>query len=191
MSQATSQDASQGAQGQQPVKPPTSTLAIVSLITSFLCWPVFLGLILGIVSLVRINKSEGRLGGKTLAIIAIAMNLALIPTCGGIYAAIAIPNFIMYQCRSKQSEAKGNLKALFVAEELYRSEKEGYSQDFAALGFTPMGQTSRYDFVVVQASREGFRAEARGKGDMAGDLWAITNANDLQNVKDKCDRGGD
>lgn len=188
MSQATSQDLSRGAQGQQPVKPPTSTLAIVSLITSFLCWPVFLGLILGIVSLVRINKSDGRLGGKTLAIIAIAMNLALLPTCGGLLAAIAIPNFIMFECRSKQTEAKGSLKALFAAEEMYRGEKDSYTQDLAALGFKPEGQGTRYDYVVVQASREGFRAEARGKGDMAGDLWVITNAADVQNVTNKCMR---
>ncbi|OGQ25382.1 MAG: hypothetical protein A2138_26625 [Deltaproteobacteria bacterium RBG_16_71_12] len=182
---------SQGPEHQQPQKPPTSTLAIVSLITSFLCWPVFLGLILGIVSLVRINKSDGKLGGKTLAIIAIVMNLCLIPTCGGIYAAIAIPNFIMFQCRSKQSEAKGNLKALHVAEELYRGDKDSYTQDLGALEFKPMGQTIRYDYVVVEASREGFRAEARGKGDMAGDVWAITNANDVQNVQNKCRSGGD
>lgn len=179
---------SQGVQGQQPVKPPTSTLAIVSLITSFFCWPFFLGLILGIVSLVRINKSEGKLGGKTLAIIAIVLNLCLIPTCGGIYAAIAIPNFIMYQCRSKQSEARNNLAALFAREELYRGDKDGYTQDLAALEFKPMGQVIRYDYVVVQASREAFRAEARGKGDMAGDVWAITNANDVQNVDNKCMR---
>lgn len=182
---------SQGIQGGAVQKAPTSTLAIVALITSLLCWPFFLGLILGIISLVRINKSNGALGGKTLAIIAIVMNLALIPTCGGIYAAIAIPNFIKYQCLSKQSEAKSNLKALFVAEEMYRTDKDGYSQDLATLEFTPQGQTLRYDYAVVAASKEAFRAEARGKGDMAGDVWAITNANDLQNVRSKCNGGDD
>ncbi len=171
---------------QRPSKPPTSTLAIVALVVSFLCWPVFLGLILGIVALVRINGSQGKLGGKTLAIIAIVLNLGLIPTCGGMMAAIAIPNFIKFQCRAKQSEAKANLKALYVAEELHRGEKDTYTTDLATLEFRPQGERIRYDYVVVEAGRTGFRAEARGKGDMAGDLWIMTNANDLQNVESKC-----
>lgn len=177
---------SQGVQGQPTGNPPTSTLAIVALVLSFLCMPI--GLILAIVALVRINKSNGALGGKTLAIVALVLNLVLVPTCGGIYAAIAIPNFIKFQCRSKQTEAKSNLKALFVAEEMYRAEKDTYTQDLDALQFKPMGQMLRYDYVVAQASREGFRAEARGKGDMAGDLWVIANANEVQNVTNKCGR---
>lgn len=175
---------SHGHQGQEPAPPPTSTLAVVALVMSFLCMPI--GLILAIVALVRINKSNGALGGKTLAIIALALNLVLVPMCGGVYAAIAIPNFIKFQCRSKQSEAKANLKSLFVAQELYRAEKNAYANDLATIEFKPQGQSIRYDYVVVEATPEAFRAEARGTGDMAGDLWVITNANDLQNVQNKC-----
>lgn len=167
-------------------KPPVSTLAVVALVCSVLCWGVFLGLILGIIALVRINKRAGALGGKTLAILAIVINLALIPTCGGIYAAIAIPNFIKYQCRAKQSEARANLRALAVAEEMFKAERGTYAPDLAALGFKPQGDRLRYDYVVVAATADEFRAEARGKEDMAGDTWVITRGGDPQAAQDRC-----
>jgi len=55
----------------------------------------------------------------------------------GILAAIAIPNFIKFQARSKQSEAKTNLKALFQAEKAYFAERDTYSNDMQAIGFIP------------------------------------------------------
>lgn len=178
---------SDAARPQAQGKPPVSILAVLALALAFLCMPV--GLVLAIIALVRINKSGGRLGGKTIAIVALVLNLVLVPTCGGIYAAIAIPNFIKFQCRSKQSEARSNLKALFVAEEMFKAEHQGYSPDLAAIGFSPMGERLRYDYVIVSADPQSFRAEARGKDDMAGDVWAITAANDLQSVQDKCGAG--
>ncbi|MCC7070468.1 MAG: hypothetical protein IT383_04040 [Deltaproteobacteria bacterium] len=114
------------------------------------------------------------------------MNLVLVPMCGGVLAAISIPNFVKFQCRSKQSEAKANLKSLYVAQEMFRGENNSYASDLTQLQFKPQGQTIRYDYVLVEGSATGFRAEARGKADMAGDLWSISNANDLQNVESKC-----
>ena len=38
----------------------------------------------------------------------------------------------------------------------------------------------------VQTCALPIYAEARGTGDMAGDLWTISNLNDLQNVTNKC-----
>jgi type IV pilus assembly protein PilA len=168
-------------------KPPVSTLAVVALVCSVLCWFALVGFILGIVALVRIKRRQGALGGKTLAILAIVINLALVPTCGGVYAAIAIPNFILFQCRSKQSEARANLKALAAAEELFKAEHEAYTADLAALHWQPAGgERLRYEYLVVNATAQGFRAEARGSGDMAGDLWVITEAGEVEAVADHC-----
>ena len=55
-----------------------------------------------------------------------------------ILAAIAIPNFVKFQCRSKQSEAKTNLKALYVAYQGYHSEYDLYPE---ILNPQPGGQT--------------------------------------------------
>ena len=183
---------------QQPqTQPPVSTLAVVALVTSLLCFPV--GLILAIVALVRIEGSKGALGGKTLAIVALCLNFLVVPMVG-ILAAIAIPNFVKFQCRSKQSEAKANLKSLFVAEEGFRAENNKYSGDLAAIQFAPRvgvvggprsplhGEKVRYEYTIVGYDDVKFTAEARGTGEMTGDLWRITNNNDLVNVDNVCTR---
>ncbi|OGQ91800.1 MAG: hypothetical protein A2289_10100 [Deltaproteobacteria bacterium RIFOXYA12_FULL_58_15] len=55
----------------------------------------------------------------------------------GILAAIAIPNFLKFQARAKQSEAKTNLKRLFVALKSTYVETGRYCRTFETCGFTP------------------------------------------------------
>ena len=55
------------------------------------------------------------------------IELMIVVAIIGILAAIAIPNFVKFQCRSKQSEAKGNIKALYTSMESYRAEMGGGS----------------------------------------------------------------
>jgi type IV pilus assembly protein PilA len=165
---------------------PTSKLAIASIVLSLLCcWP--LGIVLGVVALIRIEGSKGALGGKTLAIVALVISVLAGPGMG-VLAAIAVPNFMQFQCRSKQSEAKGNLKALFVSEESHRADRDTYSADIATIGFAPRGQTLRYEYRIVSADKESFVAEAVGLAEMTGDLWRISNKNDLVNVDNVCGR---
>lgn len=87
------------------VRPETSVLAILALVFSVLCAPV--GVVLAIIALVQIHNSDGRLTGKTMAIIAIVIP-GLFFTLG-IVAAISFPNFIRYQLRSKTKQAEVNL----------------------------------------------------------------------------------
>jgi type IV pilus assembly protein PilA len=89
--------------------------------------------------LTRIRK---KLRGFTL------IELMIVVAIIGILAAIAIPNFIRFQAKSKQSEAKANLKTLYTAEKAYFGEKDAYSTDFLAVGFTPEGG-NRYTYSVV------------------------------------------
>ena len=55
----------------------------------------------------------------------------------GILAAVAIPNFIKFQARSKQGEAKSNLKSLFTAQRSYIQEYDRYSDTINYIGFGP------------------------------------------------------
>ena len=55
----------------------------------------------------------------------------------GILAAIAIPNFIRFQARSKQGEVKANLKALFTAQRAYYQEKDAFVNTINDIGFNP------------------------------------------------------
>jgi len=52
------------------------------------------------------------------------IELMIVVAIIGILAAIAIPNFIKFQARSKQSEAKANLKAVFTAQKAFFQEKD-------------------------------------------------------------------
>src|SRR5688572_2447314 len=101
----------------------TSGLAIASLIMAILCAPV--GIILGIVALSQISKSNGALKGQGLAIAGIV--LAGFWFVLGMLSAIAIPNFIRYQLRAKTSEAKTNLMAIKTSQEVFRAEYEAYA----------------------------------------------------------------
>jgi type IV pilus assembly protein PilA len=57
----------------------------------------------------------------------------------GILAAIAVPNFQKFAAKSKQSEAKSNLAALYSAERAFQSEWQMFRADFSLTGYAPTG----------------------------------------------------
>ena len=65
------------------------------------------------------------------------IELMIVVAIIGILAAIAIPNFIRFQARAKQGEAKSNLKALFTAQRSYYQEKDAYITAIRPIGFSP------------------------------------------------------
>ncbi len=67
------------------------------------------------------------------------IELMIVVAIIGILAAIAIPNFLKYQAKSKQAEAKTNLKGIFTSETAYFGEQNFYSNDFAGIGFALAG----------------------------------------------------
>ena len=65
------------------------------------------------------------------------IELMIVVAIIGILAALAIPNFIRFQARSKQGEAKSNLKSMFTAERSFYQEKDRYSSQVDEIGFSP------------------------------------------------------
>src|SRR5437763_16824156 len=75
------------------------------------------------------------------------IELMIVVAIIGILAAIAIPNFIKFQARAKQSEAKANLKAAFTAEKSYVQEKDHYETLITVVGFSPE-RNNRYAYFL-------------------------------------------
>jgi type IV pilus assembly protein PilA len=76
------------------------------------------------------------------------IELMIVVAIIGILAAIAIPNFIKFQARSKQSEAKANLKAMFTAEKAFLQEKDRFSSYVGEVGFAPE-RNNRYAYFAA------------------------------------------
>jgi type IV pilus assembly protein PilA len=80
------------------------------------------------------------------------IELMIVVAIIGILAAIAIPNFIKFQARSKQGEAKANLKAWFTSQRAFLQEKDKYIEDIKILGFSPeRGNRYAYYFSTTNA----------------------------------------
>ena len=77
------------------------------------------------------KKLHTRKGGFTL------IELMIVVAIIGILAAIAIPNFLRFQLKSKTSEAKVNLAAVRTAEESYLAEFGSYVAASATPGSAP------------------------------------------------------
>ena len=88
------------------------------------------------------------------------IELMIVVAIIGILAAIAIPNFVRFQLRSKTSEAKMNIAAIRTAEEAYFSEYGLYVSTFQAPNLFPTSQKRGWVGAgVPQFDQIGFRPE--------------------------------
>jgi type IV pilus assembly protein PilA len=78
--------------------------------------------------------------------------VALACPCLGIASAIAIPNFIRFQARARQSECKANLKAFYSAARMAK-EESGTPPDLSKLAFSPE-RGNRYAYFIGRGPME-------------------------------------
>jgi len=123
------------------------------------------------------------------------IELMIVVAVVGILAAIAIPNFLMFQLRSKTAEATANLAAIRTAEEGHFADRGSYvaqpgrvpnagigpqrhpwvtGSAFDQLGWRPEGEVF-FDYAVQAPAGNSYAAEAEGNldGDATRSDFAI------------------
>jgi type IV pilus assembly protein PilA len=128
------------------------------------------------------RKLHTRKGGFTL------IELMIVVAIIGILAAIAIPNFLMFQLRSKTGEAKTNLAGIRTAEEGYFAEFGTYvaaaalpgvpgpqkqpwpvpAAGFDTVGWAPEGQVFFQYVITTNGANTAWSSEALGDLDGSG-----------------------
>jgi type IV pilus assembly protein PilA len=116
------------------------------------------------------------------------IELMIVVAIIGILAAIAIPNFIKFQARSKQSEAKANLKAAFTAEKAFIQERDRYEPLINIVGFSPE-RNNRYAYYLSSTGTLELRttqAKVSAPGDTGVDLDAFKYGGTVPYVASAC-----
>ena len=135
------------------------------------------------------------------------IELMIVVAIIGILAAVAIPNFMTYQAKARQSEAKVALGGIFTAATAYFASNNTYlATTFSTLGYARTGAGKHYLFwesdsiagsssgctnnssapTGVTATATAFTAGARGNidGDLTCDDWTIDDGRVLSNISD-------
>jgi type IV pilus assembly protein PilA len=116
------------------------------------------------------------------------IELMIVVAIIGILAAVAIPNFLKYQAKSKQSEARVLLSGIYTSQVAYFAEQNVYGDWAYAggaitaddIGFAPAAAPKYYLTIsTAGAGTTAFTTTATGDidGDAAVDTWTVSNGN--------------
>jgi type IV pilus assembly protein PilE len=101
-----------------------------------------------------------------------------------IIAGLAYPRYQKMVTRSKQTEAKTMLQAIYVAQDLYRTANQGYAAHLDALDLS-IPETAQYHYsITITDGGAGFTAKASADidSDPTLDEWQIDHHNRLVNT---------
>lgn len=112
----------------------------------------------------------------------------------GILLLIAMPNLMPLIAKTKSTEAKQHLNAIFNAQTMYRYMNSKYSVEFDEIDYeVPKtlleGGRAYYRYEIIKANRNSFLARATAVDDFDGDgifnVWEIDeNGAPIQKIKD-------
>jgi len=112
----------------------------------------------------------------------------------GVLLLLALPNLLPLISKTKSLEAQTQLNHIYMLEKQYFYQHSKYTNDLSALDFeAPLtvkkGGNSNYEYQVITATHNVFKAEARAVTDFDGDgtynIWEIDHTKKLkEKVKD-------
>jgi prepilin-type N-terminal cleavage/methylation domain-containing protein len=119
------------------------------------------------------------------------IELMIVVAIIGILSAIAIPNFLKFQCRAKQTEGKTGAFLVARAEDAYRAEFDKYlfsPDDLAIIGAIFSGRRY-FDFTVVANGPNGFLISSVGLpgSDVEGDNSTLDENYTRTQIINACD----
>jgi len=126
----------------------------------------------------KLNKKRGQRGFTLI-------ELMIVVAIVGILAAIAIPNFLRYQCKARQSEAKSLLGAIRTNQEAYYAEYDTYTTSLASAGFATKGD-AKYSYTSTGGTTYTATATGKSGTGVAGDAWTMTSGGTLTNTANAC-----
>ncbi len=125
------------------------------------------------------KNSQGEPFGFTL------VELLIVVAIIAIISVIAIPHYRKYAMEAKQSDAQIQLKAIYLAEELYHSTYGTYTSDTSKLSGWK-DSVGPYTFSLANVTSDTFVAIASGNldSDSTLDIWQIDETGELTHISD-------
>jgi type IV pilus assembly protein PilA len=115
------------------------------------------------------------------------IELMIVVAIIGILAAIAIPNFMNYQCKAKQSEAKSALGSIKTQQVAYFAEYDTFATSTDQVGFS-IDSDARYTYSIAAATpTTNFTATATANINGNTDTWIINRTGPLSNTSNACE----
>lgn len=107
------------------------------------------------------------------------IELMIVVAIIAILAAIAIPNFMKFQLKSRQSEARVLLSGVFSAEVAFYAEYSRFSSDYNEISFQPASDPKYYKNWYLNISGESTHFTATCSADIdndyISDVWIVTD----------------
>jgi type II secretory pathway pseudopilin PulG len=131
--------------------------------------------------LTHFSEKEARSSGFLPWPLKAALSVLVLGVAGaGVY------NVVTYKCHARQAEAAVALSTLRVVQAEFFQEQGTYSANLSQLGFRPPAGGKNYSYSARTPTPETFVVEARGTGDVDGDVWTLTENGAVKNTVDGC-----
>jgi len=109
------------------------------------------------------------------------VELMIVVAIIAVLVAVVLPNYLTYQNRSRQAEARILLSGVYSSEVTYYADHSVYAGNFRDIGFRPSSEPKYYKnwYINISGDRFHFRASCSADLDNDGDydLWMVTDCN--------------